>query len=371
MKTYTISGSPYERGRQLGELRKAEWRDEETPGPPVDPTAAAKWQKLRDNVCGFLSEHHPRIIEELRGIADGVGVGFDAVFVRNVFNALGPALPGCQLGCTSIGFTTSDVGPLLGKTLDGHAPDPTSPFQELAAACAERAQQVAACTIRPDREHAALYWQRGFTLFTECGVNEKGLCVGANSGRPAFTGQDGLGVPQHFMMRYSLLECATVDEAVEFVTGTTIAGKGINLCFVDAHGDAAFIESCHDMHSVRRPKNGVVFGTNHYIDPAMFKRGLDAQPSYLSSPHLHNSLSRFLHLQTQLEGGRRRLTFDSLRQTLRDHHNPGAVCQHPDNNDGGSLTSQAMIAVADRRELWLSEGIPCATEFVRFSLDAG
>lgn len=130
-----------------------------------------------------------------------------------MYNAVGPAL--CDdLACTSVAFVTSDVGPILGKTDDGtFRPD------------RNRSDELAILTIRADAGYDVLCVTPVGTVWAECGINEKGLCIGLSSGRPAMPGQDGRGVPQHIVPRLVLRRCANVKEGVDFLRRTSLAGK--------------------------------------------------------------------------------------------------------------------------------------------------
>jgi len=360
-----VSGSPTERGEQLGKDYRSFADPYAKYGPPKDPGRAKTWFRLRDQMLKFLAEHHPTLVEEMEGIAAGLGIEFEKVLTRHTFNALSPILStaGESVGCTSIGLGSSDAGPLLGKTLDGHASAP-----DLAGCkpiCAARAAQVTGLVVRAREGHDVLCWNRGPSLFTESGVNSRGLCVGANSGRPAFSGQDGRGMPQHLIMRYSLIHCTTVPEAIEFVRGIPLAGKGINLVFVDAEGQCAAVENCADRHAVHPGVGSVSFSTNHYVDAKMFERGLQASPDHLTRPSLQNSVNRWFYLQRRLrKEAPARFSFAFLKELLSDVHNPGAICQYPGNNDANWLTTMGMICVSRRRELWLSQGLPCSSIWV-------
>jgi len=364
-----VGGSPRERGRQLGKAYRSVVDPYAKYGAPKDPGKARTWFRLRDKMLKFLTAHHPTLVEEIEGIAAGLGTNFEDVLTRHTFNALSPILSSSrEAGCTSIGLGSSDAGPLLGKTLDGSG-SATLDLADCKPICAARAAKVTGLVVRPREGYDVLCWNRGPSLFTESGVNSRGLCVGANSGRPAFSGQTGIGMPQHLIMRYSLIHCATVPEAVELLRAIPLAGKGINLVFVDAQGRSATVENCADRHAVRLGVGGVSFSTNHYVDSKMFQKGMQASPDYLTRPALQNSVNRWFYLQRRLrKEAPAQFSFAFLKELISDVHNPGAICQYPGDNDANWLTTMGMICVSRRRELWLSQGLPCASPWVRYRL---
>ena len=146
-------GSAYDRGHQYGRQLASQVR-RRAPADPLLSRAiprgfaeaeAARAGEVAGNMLRYLSKYEPGLVEEMRGLAAGAEVPFEAVFhlnaggfVRYILDfsgdgamryaeheatAAGSALePHC--GCTNVAFTQTEVGPLLGKTNDGGAPVP-------------------------------------------------------------------------------------------------------------------------------------------------------------------------------------------------------------------------------------------------------
>ena len=55
--------------------------------------------------------------------------------------------------------------------------------------------------------------------------------------------------------------------------------------------------------------------------------------------------------------------------SLMQSHEAGGMCQHHQDNPGQLYTSCSFLAVTRTGELWLSEGPPCVTGYVRHTLD--
>lgn len=199
-------------------------------------------------------------------------------------------------------------------------------------------------------------------------MNAKGLCLGTNSGHPTMPGQDGRGVPQHIIPRLLLLHCATVPEAVAFLRKTPLMGKGINIVLVDAEGNAAATENTFTMNGIRNPEDGVVFAANHYSAPEMLSAWPSWDPGFISSRYFQNSLNRVVHLGGRFRERKPALTFQEMKETLMDEHNPGGLCQRPERNEAGMATDFAVIFVSHRREMWLNEGPPSLDRFRRVVL---
>lgn len=350
---FEAKGTPVQRGGQLG--RRFKGRIQDTL-PHLEPQHQKRQMVFVEAMHGYLEENFPEILEEIRGIAQGAEVSFDAAFLKSTYNSLGPALH--DAGCSSIAFTTTDVGPILGKTDDGgFRPD------------RNRSDGLAILTLRSDEGYDILCMNEVGTVWSECGINEKGLCLGTNSGHPTMPGQDGRGVPQHIVPRLVLRHCANVKEAVDLLRRTPLTGKGINIVLADAEGNAAATENTYTMHGVREPGNGVVFSTNHYFATEMQREMWKWDPKFIRSRYFQNSLNRIAHLYGRFSNQEPKLTFQEMKETLMDDHNPGGLCQHPENNDANMATNFATIFVSRKREMWLNEGLPSRDRFERYVLN--
>ncbi len=362
LKQLEVKGSPFDRGVQMGRALKA-GMGRETHGWakwPADPATKEKYKALIPKVSVYLQAQLPEILEEMQGIAQGASIAFEEAFLLSAGNSLGPAVS--SLACTSIGFMTSDVGPILGKTDDGGTPP------DLDAVIKQRFDNLRALTIRPDHGYDTLCVTPLGTIWSECGINAKGLCIGTSSGHPERTREDGGGIPQHIIPRLVLLHCADVNEAIEYLKGYDTMGKGINLVLVDEKGNGAAIEAAYTLHGVRRPTNGVIFATNHYFAPEMQVFTAQTNPEFISSRYFQNSVNRVVNLLGRFGSKEKGLTFAEMKSTLMDHHNPGAICQHPEDNDANFLTYYSAILVSKTREMWLNEGKPCLDRFERYML---
>jgi len=364
MHVFDVWGSGHDRGRKIGQAF-APLIAKSLPTMPVDEGAARKWRALRDAMRAYLTERFPDAVDEVRGIAEGAGIAFDAAFLKSVANSISPA---AHAACTSIAFAASDAGPILGKTDDGMLPAKEATPEIAAQRTRERLDNLLVLTTRPAKGYAVLCVCPPGTVWAETGINEKGLCMGSSSGHPTMRGQDGYGLPQHVACRLVLTHCATVAEAIDFFKSHRLAGKGINMSFADAQGHVAAIESVFTRVGVRQPNNAVTYAVNHYFAPEMQELMPQHDPAFITSNYFLNSVSRAVRLRATLQDHPRELTFDLMKQTLSDHHNPGAVCQHVDNNDAHALTHFAAILVPQRREMWVNEGPPCRLSYVKHTL---
>ena len=235
---FEAKGTPFQRGEQIGRRFRKEIRGS-LPRFSGISEVRTRQTALMEAMRGHLRAEFPEIIEEIRGIARGAGISDERAFYKSTYNAVAPAMAD-DLACSSVAFAASDVGPILGKTDDGSfRPD------------SDRLGGLTILTIRSDVGYDVLCVNQIGTVWTECGVNEAGLCVGTNSGHPTMKRQDGSGVPQHVAPRLVLQRCGNVSEAVDFLRRTTLTGKGINIVLADEEGNAAATENACAMNGVR------------------------------------------------------------------------------------------------------------------------
>ncbi len=352
---FEVKGPPFQRGEQIGRRFRAEIRGS-LPLFSGISEVRTRQAALTEAMRGHLQAEFPEIIEEIRGIARGAEISDEEAFYKSTYNAVGPAMAD-DLACSSVAFAASDVGPILGKTDDGSfRPD------------SDRLGGLTILTTRTDEGYDVLCVNQIGTVWTECGVNEAGLCIGTNSGHPTMKAQDGSGVPQHIAPRLVLQRCANVKEAVDLLRRTTLTGKGINIVMADVEGNAAATENACDMNGVRGPEHGVVFSTNHYFSKEMQAVGWKWDPGFISTRYFQNSLNRIAYLYARFGNGGKSLTLREMREVLMDEHNPGGLCQRPRNNENNMITNFGVILVSRNREMWLNEGLPSLDRFTRYAL---
>ena len=139
------------------------------------------------------------------------------------------------------------------------------------------------------------------------------------------------------------------------------------MVLVDEKGQAAAVEATFSLHGVRKPEQDVIFATNHYIAPEMQVFGAQTNPDYINTPYFQNSLNRTANLYKRFGEGRE-LTLAEMKATLMDHHSPGGLCQHPENNEAGWQTFYGALLLSHSQEIWINEGFPCADRFERYAL---
>jgi hypothetical protein len=213
LRKIELRGSPRERGRIHGETLRPlvrehleRWREALVADLGVEPDAYVH-EFLRDtNFLPAIERWTPRLLEELRGIAEGAGTDFRYTFVR----ALSDEEPWYRRerklaamtakGCTSLGADARDGRPtVIAQNMDMpgwcdghqvllHVIDPSSPVEVFAFTVAGK--------------------------ISLCGMNSAGLGMCCNTLSQLDYARDGL--PEDFVVR-GFLERASLAAGLEFL----------------------------------------------------------------------------------------------------------------------------------------------------------
>jgi len=212
----------------------------------------------------------------------------------------------------------------------------------------------------PDLQESTLMWvvrdgDRWFATLTEAGIlakigmNDAGLGVCLNLLQCSEDG--GLdGVPIHVLLRRVLSSCASVEEAVELLTGARVSAS--SAITVAVPGEVATVEVSPGGANVVR--GGM--HTNHFLAPPPAGRDLG----------LDESDSTELRLEVIRE--------QPLLDALRSHEgHPKGVCRHVDESEPweertATLASVIMDLAAGR--MHVAEGQPCTAPHVEIELAA-
>lgn len=250
-----VYGAPEEMGAQYGKLLKAQiartYREvgdkyvAALGGEAVRPKLAAEAKSVERLI-------DPRHVAEMKAAGQASGVGYDAYLSFNVmFDAGHGGKRAAQ--CSTMGSTSGE--PILGRNFDL-----PQQFWGLVP--------VGLVVVRhPDKKHAfAVVTHPGF-IGTHAGVNEKGLVVGATAGTPG-QGYNPNGAPCMILFRRLLEDCATAAEAENILQATKI-DVATTLQVMDEKSENFLAELAVTKNVLRRPKDGTLFATNHFISPEL------------------------------------------------------------------------------------------------------
>lgn len=208
-----IQGSPYEAGRALGQFGAAAMHRYAGQSPAwADVTTRRRGTPLAQQMAAVVQTRFPRIWEELRGLAAGLELPFEDVFLWNCRGDLWAMAPD---GCTTV--QRSGAVPRITHNEDG---DP-----RFAGQCA-----IAAVEVDGGASFASFVYPGSLPGHTFA-VTGRGLAMTVNNLRCRDVRP---GVPRMVMTR-ALLEAASLDEALQLLRGTGRAG-GFHLTL--AHREA-------------------------------------------------------------------------------------------------------------------------------------
>lgn len=355
MQRIRVAGAPLERGRQYGRA-----------GAPLIARCVTSYREVFEQRAGVnwsaavahartfvrdIEAFMPEALDEMRGIADGAGVPFDAVLVLNCRSELmfaaarskGETPPG---ECTSFAVTPEASGDghvLLGQNWDW------VPFA--------RDVCVLLDVQRDDKPAFATIVEAG--MVAKVGMNAAGFGMCTNtlvSERDA----DRRGVPYHVMLR-ALLDCESVAEAGRTL-GSVQRALSANYLVADSSGAAMNFETIAggsgEIHATQ-PQRGLLAHANHFLCADF--AAIDAYVA--KSPH---SLTRLAGMRNGLLASER-ISVSRMQEVLRDHaHAPNGICSHPDpaaHPMYARTTVASFIADLTAGEFWFTDGPPCESAY--------
>ncbi|MCW8166276.1 peptidase C45 [Verminephrobacter aporrectodeae subsp. tuberculatae] len=197
-----IRGTPFDAGRALGEFGAAALHDYARRSAVWARAMRLRSSALAASMAHQVRTRFPRVWEELQGMAVGIGLPFDDLFLWNCRGDLWAMAPD---GCT----TVQQAGEVRRIT---HNEDGDPAF---AGHCA-----IAACAVAGAVPFAAFVYPGSIAGHTFA-VTDGGLAMTVNSLRCRAVQP---GVPRMVLAR-ALLEVAGLDEALTLVRGTERAGS--------------------------------------------------------------------------------------------------------------------------------------------------
>jgi hypothetical protein len=288
------------------------------------------------------------LLEEVKGIAEAAGVGFNAIFglqlmdegVWYLSSTQGDEAQRCSsLGCDREG----DRPALLAQNLDW-----INLFEGLAALLhikyPDSSLEVLAPTIPG--------------VIGTCGLNNRSVGVCTNAlWRALNNSTDGL--PVNFIVR-AVLEQDDLKAATNFIHRIQHA-SGENFMIGDMEKVATFECSANKVVQYV-PYEGArtVYHTNHPLvnDDLIFP---PLQPRGAGTSH-----NRFKYLEYRLRDPSKIRGVETFKYILSSHQGP--ICVHHNYQPGGVYTFCSVIYVlSDSPELHLTVGPPCSNEYGRFT----
>lgn len=301
-------GSPREMGLTQGEALKAKIQGAHKSLRELEPFRLQQpwWMpyplflKVAEGRGGLalakgLRQSNPAMLARLGGIAEASGLPLNSLCLMNAMEALLGAVKDCTVvppvgACSALavrGGRSRSGQPIIARNFD--YPSLFQPFFTLRES-------------RPRGKFRSLEFLVAPQAGAVDGVNEKGLAITLNY---AFVTDDT--APKSvisMLIAEALATCATVSEAVQYVTSTPRWGAGI-LMLADASGDMAAVELSNTRAGVRLPEEGedcLVFTNVCHCTPT---REVEVAPSTVYSQRAPTALRGGGVLQPHAERARR------------------------------------------------------------------
>jgi isopenicillin-N N-acyltransferase-like protein len=373
-----VSGTPYEMGIQHGkqlkpmlneflEYTKSSYEKMEVQGEELEEILAKNIEYLRDSA--------PNMIRELEGISEGAKLCFEDVFAANICGEINCAQTGDRFNykdsigleeaCTS--FTSSKFATLSNDTFLAMNQD--SSIDSLKFRPIVRAE--------PSNGYKFIAVSRA-TDNGGYGINEKGVAIGAptvlcRDSVEAFSKGEPSGIYDRALTRMILEDCASTEEAIEYIKKGVGGYQGLNFLLMDGNGNIAKVERSYNKTNVVQPEvaeyseNYVLAGTNHYTSKEMNNIGLRKGEAFGGS---YDRYDRIISLLIKNAG---KIDLEMIKTFLRDHHNePTSICKHREHRarEKGMRSLNSLIAQSQpgSKRLWILWGTPCENKFVPYEI---
>jgi isopenicillin-N N-acyltransferase-like protein len=330
-----VSGPPRERGRQYG--RQAAARIERGVAHYAEQLQRASfgWDGIRGLVADYLpriEDFEPAYVDEMRGIAEGAGVLFEAVVLLNARTEI------LKLGRRRSESDTPD-----GCTGIVALPDATQSRRVIhaqnwdwKAECAETAVVLA---IRRDDGPDLLTFTEAGAL-ARSGFNAAGIAITANY-LECDRDYRQIGVPLA-LIRRKVLESEHLALAMRAVYATPKSGAN-NMIVSHADGVAIDFECAPDETFPVHPERGLLVHANHWVSPVALTKLTDT--GIVNTPC---TLYRDVRVRSILAPQVGSLTRDSVKAALFDDFaTPWSVCRPPRPGVNGVVTATVAMIVME------------------------
>lgn len=371
----TIEGEPRTRGLQYGRAASRQIRHSIASYARLFAYEVGRdWEQTQQAALGYLpvfEQFTPDLLEEMRGIAEGAGLGLAEIVALNARTELMAGVHryeahpdytralahNRQLGvpehgeCTTVAATpaaTAAGTPLLAQTWDWYG--------------SQRAACMLLRIVEPGRPTILTLTEAG--IVAKIGLNSAGLGVSLNI---LFSQGDGLapGMAVHVLLR-RILQTRSVDEALALANEARAAASSC-ITVVDTGGAAVSMEVTPQGVGILEPQRGVLVHTNH----CMTQPVLQGQRELLATTAA-SSTARFSRGRALLSAARGRIDVETLKAVLRDHADtPTCICRHPvagvdQMEQVESVTGVVMDLAAG--VMHIAPGIPCEVPFTAVTL---
>jgi len=356
-----VWGPPRERGRRYGAAAGARIRLGVEHYAAQLAAAAFSWSAIRELVHGYLPKieaFDAAYLEEMRGIAEGAEVDFEAVVLLNARTEILKSAQRRQLAEAADGCTGVVVLPEASRDRRlVHAQN-----WDWKVECAETA--VVLRILRDDGPDLLTFTEAGG--LARSGLNAAGIAITANY-LESDRDYRQVGVPLA-LIRRKVLESEHVALAMRAVYVTPKSAAN-NMIVSQAGGVAIDFECAPDETFQVLPERGLLVHANHWVSPVALAKLRDT--GIANTP---DSLYRDLRVLGLLAPQIGSLTREAVKAALFDDFaTPWSVCRPPRRSLGTTLTATvAMIVMEPAAGVLQAAPLPALNRtFTTYTLEAG
>ena len=356
------AAEPRVRGQQYGEaaaeriVRAVEFYRES-----FVRTAGLQWPEVCERATAWVPHIEaflPQIVPEMRGIAEGAGLGFEEILALNARGELSSQNPFAASsheagvadldGCSSYALMPEASG-------DGHVYCGQNWDWRSGIADTTVVTRIA----QPGKPTLIMQVEAG--QVGRQGANSAGLALNAN-GLGGFLGSQ-LGVPGT-VVRRRVLESWDMHDALETVFAAKQAFS-TNILLTHREGVSIDIETTPGRHGWLYPDGGILVHGNHFMSFVPPQIEDHYKPFSVDSlyrvPRIRDGLTRCR--QAGDSEGTRKI----IGETMRDHFGfPNSVCNHADERkDPRDRTETIVSSIVDLTsgEYYITDGLPCESPY--------
>lgn len=351
-----VSGGPRERGRRYGEAARDRIHRSRAGYEAAFAHAAGwRWEEAVAAAAPLEAEiaaAFPAYVEEMRGIAEGAGLGFADVLTLNARTEVMWAATARQAAAMRAAHARECTAFALlpGRTADRH----TVIGQNWDWLLQGFDTVVVLEVEQDDGPNYVTVVEAG--LLAKTSMNSSGLAVATNA---LVTSDDrgAPGLPYHVVLR-ALADCHSMTDAVGVIQRHWRSSSA-NYLLAHRDGVAVNLETAPGDHSrvyPQLPAGGGLAHTNHFL----------ASPRDVTDVSVYampDSLVRLQRIRAAVTEAEEPAGVDSLHRALADHADyPNSVCCHPDPREEPARRWATVVSVImdlDERTMWLSDGNPC------------
>lgn len=373
-RAVAVAGTHYEMGRQHGE----QMRDLIIPFTQDIEASCKRLGMVGDQFEELLAKNEdlmtqmtPDVLEELRGVSEGAKIIFLDALKMYLVPDMGYAIPYEEMRQKVYGY--SDSNECTAFIVNTGGTDGGKPFvlqnRDSSASAAGTARRITV-VAKPTNGYALVSHSRpgrngGF------GVNEAGLAISATAVNAtdsvkALAEYKPCGIQGYALGKLILENCATIDEAMDYLKTTPGGYMGLNISLADCKGGVVRLERSYDHQNYTYPevtlndKGNFITATNHF--PSRNMNPLSPPREKYEGTYYRYDRAREI-LQTQKDP----IDLKTMINFARDHNNgPGefSICNHGEK----TCSNSSILAEPAKRRFWVLSGTPCQNEYVEYSI---